>query len=206
MIRYQKFLLSLLFVISANVFTGFRDADPGPYAARWVVQKGGALQVEGSTNINKFTCAITGYSNPDTIQVYKNTGGKESVALKGSLSLDVKLFDCRNPVMTGDLRKTLKAKDYPKLKIRFLNLTRFPILSSQGDFIQGMVDIELAGVTKRFVVNYKFSRDDEKNIRLIGQRDVNFSDFKLTPPRKLGGMIQTDNRLEVQFRLDMRSL
>jgi hypothetical protein len=37
-----------------------------------VVQKGGTLKVNGSTNINKFSCKISDYSKPDTILVFKN--------------------------------------------------------------------------------------------------------------------------------------
>ncbi len=189
-----------------SVLTSLTGGMPAPLLTRWLVLKGGSLQVIGSTNINKFTCSINGYSNADTITVYKNTGDNESVPLKGILNLDVSLFDCRNPVMTGDLRKTLKSKEYPRLKIKFLNLNKFPDLGSQTDYITGNVDIELAGVIKRFEVNYKFYRDREKTIHLIGERDVNFSDFNLTPPRKLGGMIKTDNKLKVQFELGMKSL
>ena len=195
------FLLAILHSLQA-----FRDAETGLYTTRWVLVKGGSLEVKGSTNINNFTCGITGYSNPDTIVVFRAPGDRDAVSLRGSLSLDVKLFDCRNPVMTGDLRKTLKSKDHPKLKIRFLSLSKFPDLSSQPDNIRGLVDIELAGVSKRFEVNYRFYRDQQKIIRLIGERDVNFTDFNLSPPRKLGGMIQTDNRLRVQFQLGMKAL
>ncbi|KAA8481690.1 YceI-like domain-containing protein [Arcticibacter tournemirensis] len=207
MIRYHKFLLSFLLLFPAfSLLISFREADREQTAARWVVLKGGSLQVQGSTNINTFNCAITGYSSPDTIVVYKKQGNAAAVSLNGGLSLDVKLFDCRNPVMTSDLRKTLKAKDYPKLKIRFLSLNEFPKLDSQTDNVTGVVDIELAGVTRRFIVNYKFFRDQQKIIRLIGERDVHFSDFNLTPPRKLGGMIKTDNKLRVQFELGMKSI
>lgn len=206
MIHYQKLLLTFLMLGALSIFTSLKEGTPAPMLTKWVVLKGGSLQVTGSTNINTFTCAITGYSNADTITVYKSQDESEIVPLKGSLSLDVKLFDCRNPVMTGDLRKTLRAKEYPRMTIRFLNLNKFPGLNAQTDNVKGAVDIELAGVVRRFDVNYRFYRDQQKIIHLIGERSVNFSDFNLTPPRKLGGMIQTDNKLKVQFELGMRSL
>lgn len=206
MIHHRKILLIASLFSVLSFLTALRDAGPETSATKWVVQKGGSLQVTGSTNINTFSCAITGYSNPDTLVLYNSGSRNETINLKGGLSLDVSLFDCRNPIMTSDLRKTLKAKQYPALKIKFINLARFPMLSSQTDNIKGVVDIELAGTTRRFEVNYKFYRDQQKLIRLIGERFVNFSDFNLTPPRKLGGMIQTDNRLKVEFNLGLRSL
>jgi len=167
---------------------------------------GGSLRVKGTTNINTFNCDITGYSTPDTILVYRNQIQEGDMTLKGRIGLSVKLFDCHHAVMTADLRKTLKAKEFPQLKINFINLEKFPSLSTGESKIKGTVDIELAGKVKRFTVNYTFKLDNQRNILLLGERDVNFSDFGLTPPRKLGGMIQTDNKLNVEFKLTLKPL
>lgn len=177
-----------------------------PSSTRWVVMNGGSLRVKGTTNINTFNCDITGYSNPDTILVYKNQVEEGELMLKGRIGLSVKLFDCHHAVMTADLRKTLKAKEFPQLKIIFINLEKFPALSTKESKIKGTVDIELAGKVKRFTVNYTFKLDNQRNIILLGERDVNFSDFGLTPPRKLGGMIQTENKLSVEFKLTLKPL
>jgi hypothetical protein len=200
--------LSVLFAFLFLLTTGFisaRRENSSPYIAKWVVVSGSSLQVEGSTNVNKFKCEIVNYSKPDTIIVYRNSGNAESLQLTGNLKLNVQSFDCHNPVMTGDLRKTLKVKEHPNLFIKFLTLNKFPS-NQQQEVIKGLVDIQLAGVTKRFDVNYKFSKDAQNIVHLIGTRNVNFSDFNLTPPRKLGGMIQTDDQLKVQFRLRMKAL
>lgn len=92
------------------------------------------------------------------------------------------------------------------MMITFVNLERFPALSARENKVKGTVDIELAGKVKRFTVNYTFKLDNQRNIQLLGERDVNFSDFALTPPRKLGGMIQTENKLSVEFKLTLKPL
>ncbi|WP_040299414.1 YceI family protein [Arcticibacter svalbardensis] len=187
-------------------FTGYKLAEAPPVSTKWVVLNGGSLRVKGSTNVNTFACEITGYSRPDTINVYRKIAGREGIPLKGRLGLDVKLFDCHHAMMTADLRKTLKAKEYPQLKISFVSLAKLPSLNTQESKIKGIVDIELAGRAKRFDINYTFKLDNQGNIRLLGEQDVNFSDFDLKPPRKLGGMIQTDNKLSVEFQLTMKIL
>jgi hypothetical protein len=48
--------------------------------------------------------------------------------------------------------------------------------------------------------------DAQKVIHLLGVRDLNFSDFNLIPPRKLGGMIRTDDKLRVTFQLKMKAI
>ncbi len=165
--------------------------------------KGGSLRVDGSTNINKFNCEITNYSNPDTINISKNPD-RSALSIAGDVKLNVQNFDCHNPVMTADLRKTLKAKQYPNLIIRFLSLSKYPNLAIKQDYVKGLVSIELAGVTRRFEVDYKFLSGKEDVLDLIGTRKINFTDFNITPPRKIGGMIQTDNELSVMFALRVK--
>ena len=171
--------------------------------SKWVVMKGGSLRVDGSTNINKFNCEIANYARPDTILISRNTTNS-ALSLNGAVKLDVQKFDCHNPVMTGDLRKTLKAKQFPNLIIRFISLSRYPDAESKHENIRGSVNIELAGVTRRFDVDYKVLAGSEDVINLIGVRKVNFTDFNIAPPRKIGGMIQTDNELNVMFTLRLK--
>jgi hypothetical protein len=171
---------------------------------KWVVQGGGSLKVDGSTNINKFTCRIMNYNTPDTLSIVHNKD--ISLPMGGKIGLDINSFNCGNPVMTADLRKTLKYKNFPKLIINFISLSKLPDATKPNTDITGLVDIELAGVKKRILVNYSFTAFTKDNFRLTGKKDVNFSDFNLIPPRKLGGMIKTNERLDVEFELTLDTL
>lgn len=183
------------------MFCAFIAIEKTP-VSRWVVNKGGSLTVNGSTNVNTFKCDIVGYGNPDTLAMTRRQES-QPFALQGSIKLPVKMFNCHNPIMTGDLRKTLKQKEFPYLIIKFLSLQKLPTASAPNEIVKGFVDIDLAGVTKRFEVNYTFSNRDAQSFTMIGSRDINFSDFNLSPPTKLGGMIRTNNELSVQFRLSL---
>jgi hypothetical protein len=179
-------------------------ANPLP-PAKWVISSAYSLKVAGSTNVNKFACVITDYSMSDTLICYRNKTGAP-LKLSGRLQLEVQDFDCQNAIMTKDLRKTLKAKDFPVLTIRFLSLNRYPDLKKKSDEIKGIVLIGLAGVTKQYEVDYKFIPGDAGSLNLKGSRQINFSDFNIVPPRKIGGMIRTNNELNVEFNLKMRVL
>lgn len=192
----------LLLLILLPVFSFINVTTP---AVKWVLSSNCFLKVGGSTNVNKFNCVIANYSRPDTITFYKNNPGA-LLRLSGRLQLDVLNFDCHNVIMTKDLRKTLKAKDFPALTIRFISLSRYPDLNKKSDDVKGIVIIGLAGVTKQFEVDYKFIPGDGKSLTLIGSRQLNFSDFNIVPPRKIGGMIQTNNELNVEFNLRMTAL
>ncbi len=171
---------------------------------KWIVQGGGSLKVDGSTNINKFTCHILNYANPDTLTIIH---AKDStLPMCGKIGLDIATFNCGNPIMTSDLRKTLKYKDFPKLIINFISLSKMPDPYKPNIEITGLVDIELAGVKKRILVNYSFTAFTKNNFRLTGRKDITFADFNIVPPRKLGGMIRTNERLDVEFELTLDSL
>ncbi len=167
-----------------------------PAKEKWVISENSSLMVNGSTNINKFSCEIPTYGQTDTLTVTKS--GKAAI-LSGHVGLSIGSFDCHNSVMTRDLRKTLRQKEYPRLYIQFLSLSALPELTTRNQTITGLVNIELAGITKRFEIDYQISADADNGIHLLGSRDINFSDFNLIPPRKLGGMIKTNDQLTVTF-------
>ena len=171
---------------------------------KWLILKGGTLRVNGSTNINTFSCLVADNAPIDTLTGTLNRDG--TVGMNGKINLDIFGFDCHNPMMTLDLRKTLKAKEYPTMHINFLSLNKMPELKYVPEPIKGWVNIELSGVTKRYEVSYRFSMDNAKVIHLIGDRSVNFSDFNITPPRKLGGIIRANDKLEVEFSLDLKAV
>jgi hypothetical protein len=201
--QFKPVFWSFLLLFSLCSFIPGGYVTPSPPVKKWVVSENSNLRVNGSTNINTFLCEIPSYDQTDTITVNKSN---KDILLSGTVNLDVKNFDCHNMIMTHDLRKTLKQDQYPVLHISFLSLNKLPDLTAKPESITGWVFIEIAGVRKRFEVNYQISQDAQKVIHLLGSRDVNFSDFNLVPPRKLGGMIKTNDKLSVDFHLRMKSM
>ena len=196
---------TLILIVFAFMVTSFvaNDKSIPSSTQKWVLVENGSLRVGGSTNVNTFNCDINNYINHDTIFLNKSNSG---IQLRGSVNLEINTFDCHHQIMTNDLRKTLKAKEFPYLKITFLSFNKYPNFKLPCDMVTGWVEIHLAGATKRFEVSYKFSMGSDKVIRLVGNQNVNFSDFNLVPPRKLGGMIRTDDQLKIEFKLNFKEL
>jgi hypothetical protein len=196
-------LIVLLTPVLGFKFMGVQSLPANP--VRWVLSKHCTLRVNGSTNINKFSCTIPEYINSDTLIIEK-ANKQQRVKIKGSIILGVQSFDCKNAMMTSDLRKTLKAKVYPKLVITFEDLSNYPDPAHSATAITGFVTIELAGAVKRFEINYQYVMSADNNLKLIGSKKVNFSDFSIIPPKRLGGMIKTNNELDVEFMLNIKIL
>lgn len=190
-----------LYCVMLFILPGFQRPE-GAGAVSWVVMPGSSLSVNGSTNVNTFQCEIINYSEPDTLVCNPSVRG-QVLPMQGRLVLNIESFDCHNKMMTNDLRKTLQYKNYPHLSIRFLSLNSFPDFRNPAR-INGVVDISLAGVTKRFEIAYLFTSDASQTIHLKGERVVSFTDFNLSPPSKLGGIIRAKDELRVAFRLNLK--
>jgi len=171
---------------------------------KWAVQKTSSLKIEGSSNVNQFACDVIGYYQTDTICFTADQANKV-IPLKGSLTIDVASFDCHNRMLTKDLRRTLKSTEHPMLYVRFITLERIPLFQNNKDNLKGIVEIELAGVAKRFEINYVLEKTGGAVI-LNGGRSFCFSDFMLTPPKKLGGAVRVKDNFNVQFHLNLQQV
>ena len=195
------FSSKILLIITLPLFMSAASRQPQTII-RWAVQQNSNLSVYGSSNVNRFTCVIQSIGVCDTLFVTKNTGA--AVVLNGCLKLDVLAFNCHNNLIQKDLRKTLKAEQYPKMTIRFLSLKKMPTLTRQSEDITGWVEVELAGTKKVMELNYSFLANAAGEILLNGSRKFCFSDFSLAPPQKLGGLIKIRDEFDVQFQLVLK--
>ncbi len=195
------FQTNSIFLILACCLMAF--AKPAIRYTRWVVEQNSTLSVEGSSNVNRFTCNISVNAEKDTIVFVNDT--LKAVSLKGNIQMDVTGFNCHTKLITRDLRKTLKSEEYPLMFIRFISLRTMPQLQGDREMIQGLVEVTLAGVSKRFELNYSFSRSVSGMV-LNGGRSFRFSDFKLSPPRKLAGLIRIRDEFAVNFQLVLRAV
>jgi len=173
---------------------------------RWVVDKNSTLQISGRTNVNRFSCMVGEYADPDTICFAKPCKGVNGIALTGQIRLPIDGFDCNNRMMTGEFRKALHEQQYPELAITFLSLDRMPEPCGVLQSLKGWVDIGLSGVSRKFEIEYTSLMADEGTMVLQGNRKLGFSDFGLVPPSKMGGLVRVNDVLDVHFTLCLRRL
>jgi hypothetical protein len=170
---------------------------------KWLIEKESNLYFEGRTNISNFRCGITSYLRPDTLCFCREDASKAILGVKGGLSIDVNGFECQQPYMNNDLRKALKSKECPLMKISLLSIGNF---TGNVPHVKGKVAISLAGVTRVIDIDYTVQPLDENNLRLYGRQQVLFSDFELTPPHKMAGLVKVEQQIDVKFMLALRLL
>lgn len=171
---------------------------------KWLVEKNSTLRIQGKTNVNSFSCNINEYAKKDTIICIQNHA--KPISFTGEIQMDIHSFNCHSNIITKGLRKTLKAEEYPTMTIRFISLQFMPLQQNKIELITGWVEVKLAGVVKRFELSYSFLQSGSTYVQLNGGRSFRFSDFKLSPPKKLGGLIKIKDDFDVNFQLILRTV
>jgi len=172
---------------------------------KWVIEKNSSLSIEGKSNVNSFRCDVIEYLRPDTIEFYKEDHYQRFFTVRGGPTILINRFDCHQKYITADLRKTLKAGENAALKIGLLSIGNFTP-RADGQKVKGSVAIELAGITQKMDIDFSVQTDERGFLHLCGSRVVLFSDFGLTPPRKLAGLIKVEEQINVSFQLVLRAL
>jgi hypothetical protein len=168
---------------------------------RLIVQPTSTVNIEGSTNVNRYNCAISRYAGSDTLLLHEGGQNVRPVFLKGEVKLNATSFDCGIALMTSDFHKAIKSKVYPSIVIDFISFEKMPTYSSTPEKFRGILKISLGGVTKLFEMNCAIEADEKETIHLTGSRNFNFSDFELIPPTKMLGAVKVKEALKVSFHL-----
>lgn len=176
-----------------------------PEKGKWIVDSTSKLVIYGDTNLNRFICATDCFDKVDTLEYHPDASVCDILFTQTQIRVPVKSFKCGNELITKDFWETLNADKHPNLTVHFLNLKDFSH-AGNGDYVQGEVAIVLAGVEKKYQIQYTLTRQSQGCFSLTGRQPVCFSDFQLKAPRKMMGLIQVQEALEVEFLMKLKEL
>ncbi len=143
----------------------------------------GRLVLEGSSNLAPWRCSST-----------VGTFGRDE------LRVPVSAIRCGNRQMERDLRRSLRADEYPDIEFRLGALP--PIPPGRERFtatIHGV--LSLAGASKDVALRVDAERLDVARYRLSARLPLRMTDFAITPPTALFGMIRARDELVVQLEM-----
>jgi hypothetical protein len=136
---------------------------------------------------------------PISIKACKNR--QDSVALqtkKYRLQIPVRDFQSDNQQIYRDFLRITKAEQYPNITIG-ISLDDLHQLFSMPTSIAIPVDITMAGVQKTYQVRCTVTHCKELCLNVSGTRKMKLTDFNISPPEKLFGMIRVNNEINVIF-------
>lgn len=171
---------------------------------KWLVTEESSLQISGSSNVNNFRCISLSYAGKDTLYEVQSTASG-GASLSGVINLETEGIDCQNTLITNGFMETVKADEYPDIRISLLSLQK-DSRQPEAQTIKGMVEISMAGVSRKYPLSSKLEKLDEGKAYLQGQQSLRLSDFGLQPKPKLLGMIKVDDRVSVDFQLIIQAV
>src|SRR5436190_13460656 len=192
--------MKALFVFLAFALVGPHVETP-VIVHRLIVQPTSTVNIEGSTNVNRYNCTISRYTGSDTLVIHEGGQNVRPVFVNGEVKLNAASFDCGIALMTSDFHKAINSKIYPSIVIDFISFEKIPAYTPAPEKFRGILKISLAGVTKLFEVNCAIEVDEKEIIHLTGSRNFHFSDFRLTPPTRMLGAVKVKEELRVSFHL-----
>ncbi len=172
----------------------------------WLVKSSSSLKVDGTTNVNHFSCLIDSYGRSDTLVCVRAGNTTDLMHVVSRIAIPVTRFDCGLKMMTKDLQKTLKHEQYPFMYIDFRQFSHSLAAGNTHLLVSGSADIYLAGVSKKYQIQCTSKHLGPGQVELKGSKQIRLTEFNLKPPSKLGGTIKVEDQMEVEFTLHLKKI
>jgi hypothetical protein len=150
------------------------------------------MVISGESNINHFSFSFT--QPPGD----RSSGLHSAIWQTGDeIAIPVREFEASNPHMYNDFLNQLQAKEYPYITVSFPGFE----LKNVNDLIvrsQCKVMITLAGVMQQYTIDC-FLMNCGDHFSLRGSKIIRLTDFHISPPVKLNGLIKVRDEITVSF-------
>lgn len=175
-------IVSVIFLLIAS--TGLKSSD-----TCLIIQEK-IITIDGNTSLGGFSCDYETSGKSDTLHIDNLSSSPYS------FTIPVEGFRCGNFLLNKDFQTTLKAEEYPKVTVNVLSLKE-----TEPGTLTGSVRLSLVGKSKTLTgVNFCIQSSGENKI-LTTNFIFHASEFNLTPPRRLGGLIKTDDAMNITVSL-----
>ncbi len=159
--------------------------------------------VKGTSNVGAFSCAckdgIELQNNPIVFEKSASSIFSDNTILQ----LEIDQFDCGNRQLTKRMKTSLKYQSYPEIDVR---INYLKISNQEKDLQNVWVEstVNIAGVAQE--VCFIASKVEKQNGVYLLKSSVPLcmSDFGITPPRELNGLIKVADEISVDFELMIR--
>lgn len=176
-----------------------------PSRNTFLIEDNSELFIEGSSNVNRFTCHCMQDFNqqPFVNSLVDNGQGIEFSAT--SLKIQSQKLDCQNRKMNSDMHKTLLAEDHPFIEVQLLKVETIDggKITDLDDWSELKADavITIAKVSKKVTLTVKGRQVSPARFQFVSSKALLMSDFQLVPPSPLMGLIKVNDRIDINFDL-----
>lgn len=153
-------------------------------------EKESKIAIKGTSNVNSFACRYQDEIKLQqrTIDVEKSTKEKYNIK-KAKLHLFANNFDCGGKRINKDFKALLQTETFPYVDIYVHGISFF-----EKEYIAD-VEVSIAGKNN----TYKLSVENPEKNHFTGDLIIDITDFGLESPKKLMGLIEVNNLIDINF-------
>lgn len=183
------------------ILFGFESAPTGSLLS-YSIKENSTITLSGSSNVNSFECSINSNVTNGYLLVNADKDNGAVNFKNAFIKINVSSFDCKNPIMSRDLQKTLRADKYPIIDAELITATPFQANSkpyaSRGR-IKTSVAITISGKCRIVDLVVDWQMISASEYRFIGSKQLLMSDFDIAAPSAAFGLIKVNNDIVINF-------
>ncbi len=156
--------------------------------------------LQGSAGPVGFSC--TAEKLDVTGSVHLARVGHENLVL--NVTIPIQTIDCGLDGINRDMRKALKSNRYPSITY---SLDSYRLMGEKGlgHWVETKGKLTVAGVTKDVTIRLLGHPDQRKGMRITGVHELDMTDFDITPPSPMMGLIKVNKHLDIHFDVYFRA-
>lgn len=169
-----------------------------------------SVKIDGTSNVTNFSCKC-GETYPKLKFSFDPTSKKGNQLFQGALlKLKGEKLDCGNKLMNKDMYSTLNTAQHPYISLDVKEVTQADGLTIAHctDWIpfEAKAIVTINGVSQSTVILLKGRNLGNSTFKFVGTWDFQLTDFKMTPPRRVMGMIKVGNDMRMNFDMEAQLL
>lgn len=173
---------------------------PTPEVVRLVLRDGSRLWLEGDSNVHSWKCDATAFT-PE-LRIDRPTPDEAPTRVdRATLDVAVARIDCGHGKMNDNLRKALKAGDYPNITFVVTDAD-FHDTGEKGQIeLLAKGHLYVAGEGRDLQLQVSGTDTGDGALRIRGRVSIRMTDFGIRPPTAMLGMLKTKDEVLIAFDL-----
>lgn len=193
-------LFALLFFPDSNA--------PLAMEVKYSVDATSSIKIAGESNVSPFECLYSEGLPAGYVTIIRDGAADQEFEFsKSALDIKIKSFDCKNSLMNRDLYNAMNADKNPFIRIELQKA--FFIKSNSDLHPQSDLTVEISltinETCKRELIDLKIEETASNMIKITGSKSIRMTDYNITPPSAMMGLIKVKNLITIDFELIVKT-
>ncbi|CAN5460316.1 MAG: YceI family protein [Bacteroidia bacterium] len=193
----MKVVRFFVIVLLISMGMGFSSGD------NYVLDKNYTVTIHGTSNHDDWDETVGKVTGSGSV----NANSDESIDLNSlHIIMEVNSITSKSPVMTSKTVTALKGDIYPDINFTLAYPLKSIKAVTGGSSIYAKGTLFIAGVTKSVILLVKVTIPKSGTLLVEGSLAVRMTDYGITPPTALFGMMTTGDMVTIHFKTNFVSL